>query len=202
VIESPYRSLRFLANYVHPRQLPWKLEITYSCFIRKFPRHDTSRGLSIWNVEPRDVWDPEQRIISISDSDKRHIVLRLWRKYGEGYAVILEDASIGYWRWHWRYCVFKESCDQPRSYDFHSASERNNPQRAPLYESIWSSDLKIKQGEISTLARSNVFLQIIDIETAENAIDPVSEREHYRLREKFSPRPIEEMRRWTPTTIR
>lgn len=58
--DTPYRPVRFLTNPLHLGPLPPRpIANKYSCIIRKVPNHFASGGLSIWNVDPRDAWEPE-----------------------------------------------------------------------------------------------------------------------------------------------
>jgi hypothetical protein len=175
VVDTPYRPVRFLTNPLHlrpPAQPPQRsIANKYSCLIRKVPSHFASGGLSIWNVEPRDAWEPDQRMISLSANDDRHIVLRLWRKKGDGYVIILERVTTyGTRDRKWEYCVYREDCDQPRSYDFYSKYKRCLPPR--------SIDLVVYQGKqvIQTKEFCDI-ISVIDIEVSEGAIGPICESE-------------------------
>jgi len=177
-VDTPYRSLRFLTNQNHLRLPVGPQEINVCLLIRKIPRHFSSGGLSIWDVEPRDVWDPEHRIISLPKGDERHVVLRLWRRQGEGYAIVLEYALTpdDYYRIHrrWEYCVLQETCEQPRSYDFYSRSKRTGPS----CNLILSREVTIKERK-DLANQPGVSFQIIDIEMAEDAEKIVDEPSYY-----------------------
>jgi hypothetical protein len=195
VIDTPYRSLRLLTNYIHLRQSPLEPVETYSCVIRKVPKHDISGGLSIWNVEPREVWDPEQRIISLHGGDKRHVVLHLWRRKGEGYAIILDYVHLpNYQIRRWEYCVFQETSDQPRSYDFYSRSERSTLFR--IQDDIRTLDIKINEGKVVEPVHSPSFqIQIIDIELMRDAARSMDEPGPHAEKSSI-PEPTTEMVPW------
>jgi hypothetical protein len=46
--------------------------------------------LCIWNVEPGEKWDPQQRIITLED-ELCHVVIRLRRFDGDGFAIVLSQ---------------------------------------------------------------------------------------------------------------
>ena len=82
MIHTPSRSLRFLTNVDEPLRPPEISPRRCSFLIRKIPKGDS--GLCIWNVEPCNAWDPEQRVFHLHANDPRHIVIRLRRRKSEG----------------------------------------------------------------------------------------------------------------------
>ncbi|KAE9381887.1 hypothetical protein N431DRAFT_458441 [Stipitochalara longipes BDJ] len=164
VANSPYRALRFLTNNIPPTPGGGKQIETYSCLIRQALSRDIGGDLTIWDVEPPDAWEREQRIFSITgdDVDERYIVLHLRRHNGDGYAIVLETVEVPNTRLRrWEYCVFLESPDQPRSYDFYSRTKL----LATNYMAIWTSEIEINEGE-PVLVENCVSLRMIDIEHA------------------------------------
>jgi hypothetical protein len=175
VLDTPYRSVRFSTNHLHlrpPLQIQSLIAKTYCCLIRKVPNHFESGGLSIWNVEPRGAWEPDQRMISLPENDNRHIVLRLWREKGDGYAIVLKrDLTYTETR-DWQYCVFLENSNQPHSYDFYSKNQRI----AQRYRGLMSLDIEIYEDkELIQTKESNTIIRVIDIEVAKAAAAPINE---------------------------
>jgi hypothetical protein len=176
VLDTPYRSVRFSTNHLHlrpPLQIQRLIAKTYCCLIRKVPNHFESGGLSIWNVEPRDAWEPDQRMISLAENDNRHIVLHLWRKKGDGYAIVLERVLIPYTETrHWQYYIFREDINQPHSYDFYSKNQRI----AQPYMGHMSLDIEIYEDkELIQTKESTTIIRVIDIEVAKAAAAPINE---------------------------
>ena len=170
--DSPYRPVRFLTNPLHLRPPPPRpIANKYSCIIRKVPNHLASGGLSIWNVDPHDVWEPDQRILSLSENDDRHIVLRLWRQKGDGYVIVLErPPNFGTKIRQWRYAVYRENCDRPRSYNSYSKHWRDG-----IKQSI-TKKIEVYEGkEFIQTKESSTIIRIIDIELANAEAVPVFE---------------------------
>jgi hypothetical protein len=161
VADTPYRPVRFLTNPLHMHPPPPRpIASKYSCIIRKVPNHLASGGLSIWNVDPRDAWEPDQQIISLSENDDRHIVLRLWRKEGDGYAIVLGRAPNFVTKiLQWQYDVYRENCNHPRSYDFYS---KHNRIKQPI-----NREIEVYEGkEFVQTKESRTIIRIIDIQLA------------------------------------
>ncbi|KAH8808750.1 heterokaryon incompatibility protein-domain-containing protein [Xylogone sp. PMI_703] len=116
VAHTPVQPLRFLTRIDNTRPLPGH-NISPTYLIRKIPHHGT--GLSIWNVEPRDSWNPKERIIQFSYSDKRNAIIRLWRKEQDGFAILLHREDTGIFTSAW---VFRETRSNPISYDMLAAT--------------------------------------------------------------------------------
>jgi hypothetical protein len=89
VAYSPYISLRFLTNNIPTHEDVLKTPLGRNgCLIRRCFGNSTSGDLTIWDVEPSNAWDSEQRIFS--SWDQSHIVLHVKGQNGDGYAIILE----------------------------------------------------------------------------------------------------------------
>jgi hypothetical protein len=110
-------------------------------------------------------------MISLFESDDRHIVLRLWRKKGDGYAIVLERVTVPRTaKPEWEYCVYRENCDQPRSYDSYSKNERNPHAR--------SIDIEVYEGkQLLETKRFYNIIRVIDIELSKAAMAPINESE-------------------------
>ena len=160
--DTPYCPVRFLTNPLQMRPPPPRPPNKYSCIIRKVPNHFASGGLSIWNVEPRDAWEPDQRIISLSENDDRHIILHLWRQKGDGNAIVLERAPnfVGKIR-QWRYGVYRENCDRPRSYNSYLFHRRD------VIKQHINKEIEVYEvQDFIESEESRTIIRIIDIELA------------------------------------
>lgn len=202
VLDTPYRSLRFLLNDDSlPREARGRQhQVTQICLIRRVPEHDASAGLSIWEVQPRDAWDPEQRMIALTGHADRHIVLRLWRKKGEGYAIVLEH--VGGYRYppdysdtslrKWRYCVYQETLEHPHDYESYSLSRR----MVFSYNHERTSDIKISVDQ-EVVKELETSIQMIDIEIRAHADRKAEEIDLQTGKGALPSRSITEMAQWS-----
>jgi hypothetical protein len=154
------RSLRFPASIYKNIQLWEPVPECPTLLIRKIPRSESQ--LSIWKVEPSDVWDPEQRIIQFSKDDKRHIVIRLWRSEGEGFAILLSGKNSSK-----SHVVFQEIKGLPLSYD--TLGLINRPRK--LHPFATPQAIRVTRGERNIRMSTGTVIRTLDIELETYKVD-------------------------------
>jgi hypothetical protein len=134
-------------------------------------------------------------MISLAKGDERHIVFHLWRREGEGYALILENPTPPlYGDRCWEYCVFQETTEHPRDYDFYSRNNRS----APIYGRIQTRDIKVNQSQ-DALIEPSISIYVIDIEFEKHTARQVGQPELGMGQSTSLSPPIAEMYRWWQT---
>jgi hypothetical protein len=155
VANAPIRSLRFRisADFLPPMI---SFMVYPSLVIRNLPRNKSR--WTILKVEPDEIWDPEQRLIRVSEDDKRHIVIRLWESEGEGFVVALsrdEGHEVTFDEPFMSYMVFRESHSQNLSYETVSFSNTQNR---------LSNDVRVTIGENNIRMSTGLVIRTLDIE--------------------------------------
>jgi hypothetical protein len=156
VANAPILSLRFRIG-ISANDLPMETLTRYpSLVIRNLPRNKSR--WAILKVEPDEIWDPEQRLIRVSEDDKRHIVIRLWESEGRGFAVALsrdEDYDVTFHEPYMSYMVFRESHTQKLRYE--TVAFRDSPNRI-------SNDVKVTIGGKNIQMSRGIVIRTLDIE--------------------------------------
>jgi hypothetical protein len=153
---EPVRSLRFLTAIRHRSLHTQGPARTAAYLIRKIPRYES--GLCIWNVEPRENWDPEHRIIKISNEGDCHIVIRLWRTEREGFAIVIatsENSSKMLRQQPFK--VVRETRDLPLSYEFLSRIVTDHGRSS-------CSDIRVNIGDRLITMSSGIVIRTLDSE--------------------------------------
>jgi hypothetical protein len=106
-------------------------------------------------VEPHEIWDPEQRLIRLSEVEKRQVVIRLWKSEGEGFAVALSRDYDIFDEPYMSYMVFQESHIQNLSYE--TVAFSNSPNRI-------SNDVRVTIGKENIRMSTGIVIRTLDIE--------------------------------------
>jgi hypothetical protein len=149
VTYAPIRSVRFRIGTVGS-SLGWTGHP--SLVIRNLPRNKSR--WTILKVEPGEIWDPEQRVIRLSEDDKRHIVIRLWESEGKGFAIALSTRYMQ----DMLSLVFLESNDQPLSYNALAFGNLNGPM-----DRI-SDNIRLTFGQQKIRMSTDLVIRTLDIE--------------------------------------
>ena len=162
VVHTPSRPLRFLSSLVEVVGRPEVSSVERSFIIRKLPKHDS--GLCIWYVEPREAWDPEQRVFRIHEDSALYIVIRLWRSEGEGFAITIafpEQSGFRQRRDFWS-AVYRETSRHPLSYETLFPSPTHFASKS--LENKRSSDIQVIIGDRDILMSTGLVVRTVDIE--------------------------------------
>ncbi|TVY80598.1 Vegetative incompatibility protein HET-E-1 [Lachnellula suecica] len=167
VLDVPKQSLRFVTPgfNTRPRLSEDHLKELPSFLIRKLPSYESR--LCIWDVQPRDVWNADERIIRCPRNDPRPYVIRLWRGEGEGFAITFFSTNNE--SNHRSHTVFKESRDQPLTY------ERLSSEIKSVDFQDWKChDIKVTFGHGLVRMSTGIDVQTFDIELAADETNGLS----------------------------
>jgi hypothetical protein len=135
--------------------------------VRRLPQMESK--FQIWKVEPGDIWDSKQRIISKATGTSS-VVIRLREGHGEGVVIILPHASSRDYT-YFRCKVFWETTIQPFKY---GTSAAHHMQQAHLHRQL--DRFQITIGEPKQIASGAVICTIdIDVNIGESDAERVME---------------------------
>jgi hypothetical protein len=151
---KPSRPLRFLTSVGDGFLDHEKPPKERSFMVRSLPENE--KDLRILKVEPPEVWDPEQRIVRYREATRGHIVLRLWRDEGEGFAIVIPSPCDNPLLSS-RHTSFRETRGRPLSY--HSLAPANRPSW-----DLGCLGLKVIQGDHDIRTPNGMTIRTLDIE--------------------------------------